>query len=148
MGRLGLSEHSKCVARVRARIVAGFVARYARRCLADRVIGAESLEPALTFRDAKAKAGQNPPQFVYADPDVICPRDGFHVSQPGLLEFHQKRSPALLCGHGVVRQEVTAIQISFGEFRSYEFEVPQESGRDKYSTGDVWVTVYRGDSVQ
>jgi Cu2+-containing amine oxidase len=35
-----------------------------------------------------------------------------------------------------------------GEFRSYEFEVPQESGRDKYSTGDVWVTVYRSDSVQ
>ena len=40
MGRLGLSEHSKCVAGVRARIVAGLVARYARRCLADRVISA------------------------------------------------------------------------------------------------------------
>ena len=60
MGRLSLSEHSKCVARVRARIVAGFVARDARRCLADRVISAESLESALTFRDAKTKAGQIP----------------------------------------------------------------------------------------
>jgi hypothetical protein len=40
MGRLGLSEHSKCVARVRAPIVARFVARYSRRCLADRVISA------------------------------------------------------------------------------------------------------------
>ena len=40
MGRLGLSEHSKCVAGVRARIVAGFVARYARGCLADCVISA------------------------------------------------------------------------------------------------------------
>ncbi|HEY5769708.1 MAG TPA: hypothetical protein VIS71_07680 [Terrimicrobium sp.] len=27
----------------------------------------------------------------------------------------QKRSPALLCGHGVVRQEVTAIQITLGQ---------------------------------
>ena len=40
VGRLGFSEHSKCVTRVRARIVAGFVARNARRCLADRVISA------------------------------------------------------------------------------------------------------------
>jgi hypothetical protein len=35
-----------------------------------------------------------------------------------------------------------------GQFRSFEIEVPQLAGRDKYSTGDVWVTVYRGDSVQ
>jgi hypothetical protein len=42
MGRLGLSEHSECVARVRTRIVAGFVAGYARRCLADRGFGAAS----------------------------------------------------------------------------------------------------------
>jgi hypothetical protein len=26
--------------------------------------------------------------------------------------------------------------------------VPQLAGRDPYSTGDVWVTVYRGDDVQ
>jgi hypothetical protein len=98
MGRLGLGEHSKCVARVRTRIVAGFVACNARRCLADRVVSAESLEPALTLRDAKTKAGQNPPQFVYADPDVMCLRYRFDISQPGFLEFHQKRSPTLLCG--------------------------------------------------
>jgi hypothetical protein len=48
MGRLGLSEHSKCVARVRARIVAGFVARYARRCLADRVTTRLALGSAVT----------------------------------------------------------------------------------------------------
>jgi Cu2+-containing amine oxidase len=35
-----------------------------------------------------------------------------------------------------------------GEFRSYEIEVPQLAGRDQFSTGDVWVTVYRGDGVQ
>ena len=40
MGGLSLGEHSKCVARVRARIVAGFVARYVSRCFADRVISA------------------------------------------------------------------------------------------------------------
>ena len=97
------------------RVVAGFVARDARRCLAGRVISAESLEPALTLRDAKTKAGQNPPQFVYADPDVICPRDGFDVSQSGLLKFYQKRSSTLLCGHGVVWQEVTAIQVALGQ---------------------------------
>jgi len=96
MGRLGFSEHSKYVARVRARIVAGFIARYARRCLADRMIGAESLEPALTFRDAKTKAGQNPPQFVYTDPDVICPRDGLDVSQPTSLSSIKNVRP-LFC---------------------------------------------------
>jgi hypothetical protein len=35
-----------------------------------------------------------------------------------------------------------------GAFRGYEIEVPQLGGRDSYSTGDVWVTVYRGDAVQ
>jgi Cu2+-containing amine oxidase len=35
-----------------------------------------------------------------------------------------------------------------GELKAYEIEVPQYSFHDKYSTGDVWVTVYRGDSVQ
>jgi hypothetical protein len=40
VNRLGLGEHPEGIARVRARIVAGFVACYARRCLADRVISA------------------------------------------------------------------------------------------------------------
>jgi hypothetical protein len=35
-----------------------------------------------------------------------------------------------------------------GEFRGYEIEVPQQAERDQYSTGDVWVTVYRGDTVE
>jgi len=35
-----------------------------------------------------------------------------------------------------------------GQHRGYEIEVPQLAGRDKYSTGDVWVTVYRGDTIQ
>ena len=35
-----------------------------------------------------------------------------------------------------------------GAFRGYEIEVPQLGGRDSYSTGDIWVTVYRGDAVQ
>jgi hypothetical protein len=37
---------------------------------------------------------------------------------------------------------------TLGEPRGYEIEVPQLAGIDKYSTGDVWVTVYRGDSAQ
>jgi len=37
---------------------------------------------------------------------------------------------------------------ALGAFRGYEIEVPQLAGRDDYSTGDIWVTVYRGDSVQ
>lgn len=39
-------------------------------------------------------------------------------------------------------------QNELGQHRGYEIEVPQLSGRDQYSTGDVWVTVYRGDDVQ
>ena len=35
-----------------------------------------------------------------------------------------------------------------GEFKSYEIEVPQLAGRDQFSTGDVWVTIYRGDNFQ
>lgn len=35
-----------------------------------------------------------------------------------------------------------------GQFRGYEIELPQLAARDKFSTGDVWVTVYRGDGVQ
>ena len=35
-----------------------------------------------------------------------------------------------------------------GQPRSYEIEVPQMVGKNKYSSGDVWVTVYRGDTVQ
>jgi Cu2+-containing amine oxidase len=35
-----------------------------------------------------------------------------------------------------------------GEFKAYEIELPQLSGHTPFSTGDVWVTTYRGDSVQ
>lgn len=35
-----------------------------------------------------------------------------------------------------------------GQFRGYEIDVPQLAGRDNFSTGDVWVTIYRGDGVQ
>jgi len=35
-----------------------------------------------------------------------------------------------------------------GQPRSYEIEIPQTAGHDKYSTGDLWVTIYRGDSIQ
>jgi Cu2+-containing amine oxidase len=35
-----------------------------------------------------------------------------------------------------------------GEFRAYNIEIPQQAERDQYSTGDVFVTVYRGDNVQ
>ena len=37
---------------------------------------------------------------------------------------------------------------SLGQHRGYEIEIPQSAGRDKYSTGDIWVTVYRGDHIQ
>jgi hypothetical protein len=38
---------------------------------------------------------------------------------------------------------------SQGQPRSYEIEVPQTAAPDgKYSTGDVWVTIYRGDRIQ
>jgi Cu2+-containing amine oxidase len=33
-------------------------------------------------------------------------------------------------------------------FKGYDIEIPQMTGRDQYSTGDLWVTVYRGDGVQ
>jgi len=35
-----------------------------------------------------------------------------------------------------------------GALRGYEIELPQNSPLDTHSTGDVWATVYRGDSVE
>jgi hypothetical protein len=35
-----------------------------------------------------------------------------------------------------------------GETRGFEIELPQIAGKDQYSTGDVWATVYRGGTVQ
>ena len=35
-----------------------------------------------------------------------------------------------------------------GEFKSYEVDIPRMAGRDQYSTGDTWVTIYRGDGFQ
>jgi hypothetical protein len=37
---------------------------------------------------------------------------------------------------------------ALGEHRGYDIDVPQVASLDKHSTGDIWVTVYRGDSVQ
>lgn len=36
----------------------------------------------------------------------------------------------------------------FGRPRSYEIELPQLAGVDQYSTGDVWVTIFRGNTIQ
>jgi primary-amine oxidase len=35
-----------------------------------------------------------------------------------------------------------------GDLRGYEIELPQSAPTDTHSTGDVWVTIYRGDTVQ
>jgi hypothetical protein len=37
---------------------------------------------------------------------------------------------------------------ALGDRRGFEIELPQGAGHDKYSTGDVWATIYRGGSVQ
>lgn len=37
---------------------------------------------------------------------------------------------------------------ALGALRGYEIELPQNAGLDAHSTGDIWATVYRGDSVQ
>ena len=68
-----------------SKIVAGFVAGDAGRCLAHRVIIAESLQASLTLRHAEAEAWQHLAQSVDANPDVICPRhrlDGWPAPLP------------------------------------------------------------------
>jgi hypothetical protein len=37
---------------------------------------------------------------------------------------------------------------AMGDKRGFEIELPQGAGTDKYSTGDVWATIYRGGSGQ
>ena len=46
------------------------------------------------------------------------------------------------------RVRSTTSKNGVGEFKSYEIEVPQLAGHDQFSTGDVWVTIYRGDGLQ
>jgi hypothetical protein len=42
----------------------------------------------------------------------------------------------------------TVSQNPGGQFKGYEIEIPQLAGTDPYSTGDLWVTAYRGDGFQ
>jgi Cu2+-containing amine oxidase len=42
----------------------------------------------------------------------------------------------------------TLAKNALGQHKSYDIEVPQTAGPDGFSTGDAWVTVYRGDTVQ
>jgi hypothetical protein len=35
-----------------------------------------------------------------------------------------------------------------GDLRGYEIELPQSAPTDEHSTGDLWVTIYRGDAVE
>lgn len=42
----------------------------------------------------------------------------------------------------------TTAKNSAGDLKGYEVELPQLAGPDTHSTGDVWVTIYRGDGVQ
>ena len=42
----------------------------------------------------------------------------------------------------------TVARNDVGQFKGYEIELPRMAGRDQYSTGDVWVTIYRGDGFQ
>jgi Copper amine oxidase, enzyme domain len=39
-------------------------------------------------------------------------------------------------------------RIAVGRYRAFQVEVPQVAGVDTFSTGDLWVTVFRGDEVQ
>ena len=36
----------------------------------------------------------------------------------------------------------------FSQWKGYEIELPRVAGRDEYSTGDLWATIYRGDATQ
>src|SRR5229473_652135 len=65
----------------------------------------------------------------------VVPKQMKLLANPGTARKWRVRSTTSKLGAG-------------GEFRSYEIEVPQLAGRDQFSTGDVWVTVYRGDGVQ
>ena len=46
------------------------------------------------------------------------------------------------------RVRSTVAKNNQGQFKSYEVELPRMAGRDQYSTGDVWATIYRGDGFQ
>jgi hypothetical protein len=42
----------------------------------------------------------------------------------------------------------TVVQNKGKQWKGYEIELPRTAGRDQYSTGDLWATIYRGDDVQ
>ena len=46
------------------------------------------------------------------------------------------------------RVRSTTSRNNLKQFRAYQIELPRMAGPDKYSTGDVWATIYRGDGFQ
>jgi hypothetical protein len=63
----------------------------------------------------------------------------------------QKKQGKLLANPDTARKwrvRSSTSQNAKKEFRSYELELPRGAGRDDFSTGDVWVTIYRGDGVE
>ena len=116
MRRLAFGDKSKRVTRVARPIVAGFVAGDAGRCLADRVVIAQGLQPALALRDAKAEARQHLAQPVNANPDVVGPGTALQLGSPASLSSLRNVRP-LFCvawrraaGNGAVRYPLAIIR--------------------------------------
>ena len=95
---------------------------------------------------------------VDLDIDGLFPRDVFEVfnhdsfAQPGGDKWDTLNAQGKLM-HDTDkarkwRVRNTVAKNDTGQFKGYEVELPRLAGRDKYSTGDVWVTVYRGDGFQ
>jgi Copper amine oxidase, enzyme domain len=92
------------------------------------------------------------------DIDGLFPRDVFEVfnhnsfAQPGGDKWDTLNAQGkLLHDPDKARKwrvRNTVAKNDTGQFKGYEVELPRLAGRDQYSTGDVWVTVYRGDGFQ
>jgi hypothetical protein len=92
------------------------------------------------------------------DIDGLFPRDVCEVfshnnfNQPGGDQWVTQTAQGKLL-HAIDkarkwRVRNTVAKNDAGQFKGYEIELPALAGRDQYSTGDVWVTVYRGDGFQ
>jgi hypothetical protein len=84
--------------------------------------------------------------------DVFEVFDHHHFNDPGGDEWKPVTNQTKLIADPRTARKWqvrdTLSKNEMGQHRGFEIVVPQVAGRDQYSTGDVWVTVYRGDDVQ
>ena len=116
-------------------VVDRFIHSQASRSRSHRAVVGYRLKPPFAGRDAEGESRQKLAQPVNSNPDVMRPRDHLAVSQANFTEFGQEGFPAVHGSHSIVRQEVAAVEVAFGEHAS-----------DALNRGEIKITIAINDA--